>query len=144
MPNYKDLSNKVYFFETTEDMLSFCPNPDDLTEISVEEVVSILNPPLTAEETVAQIEAEIDLYIDKVAKAKGYETISMSPTAACVSYAGYPNIYQQEAIAFGTWKANIWPTVHEIYADVQNGLRPIPTAEEVISELDIMVWPDGE
>lgn len=97
-----------------------------------------------AAELVEMIELAIDLHIDKVARDKGYGTATMSPTAACISYAGYENIYQFESVAFGVWKANIWPAVHQIYADVQNGLRQIPTAEEVIAELDLMVWPEGD
>lgn len=90
---------------------------------------------------IASIESAIDSHIDTVAKDKGYGTVSMSPTAACISYVGYPNIYQSEALAFGTWKADIWPVVHQIYADVQLGIRSIPSAEEMIAELPIMIWP---
>jgi hypothetical protein len=93
------------------------------------------------EQLVTSLENAIDKHVDDVAKAKGYGTVSMSPTAACISYAGYPNVYQNEAIAFSQWKADIWPLIHQIYADVENGIRPIPSAEEILSEIPEMVWP---
>lgn len=51
------------------------------------------------------------------------------------SYAGYTNPFQTEAQALATWCADCWAKAGQIEADVEAGNRPMPTAEEVISEL---------
>ena len=90
---------------------------------------------------VQAIEDGLDRFIDDVAKAKKYGTIHMSPTEACLAYAGYDNPFKEEAEVYGKWKASIWPIVFQIQDDYLDGKRPEPTLEIIISELPPMVWP---
>jgi hypothetical protein len=46
-----------------------------------------------------------------------------------------------EHAAFFAWRDQCWLIAYQIQADVQAGLRPVPTPEQVISELPILVWP---
>lgn len=100
-----------------------------------------LPPPKSAEQLARELETALDLYIDSVASQRGYGTATMCPTAACIAYAGYPNLYQAEAVAFGQWKASIWPVAFAIQAEVFAGTRPVPTAAELIAALPVLVWP---
>jgi hypothetical protein len=92
-------------------------------------------------EKVQAIEDGLDQFIDDVAKTKKYGTVHMSPTEACLAYAGYDNPFRAEAEAFGKWKASIWPLVFQIQDDFLAGKRPEPTLEIIISELPPMEWP---
>lgn len=86
-------------------------------------------------------EQVIDKHIDQVAKDKGYGRVGMTPSAACLGYASFPNDYQAEAIAYGQWIASLWPVINQIMTDVQSGTRAIPTEAELIAALPGMVWP---
>lgn len=104
---------------------------------------------LQAEAYAAKVKAMeniIDDLVDDTAKEKGYGTKTMSPTAACIAYAGYTNPYQAEAIAFGQWKASIWPIVFQIQMDYEAAVlldpaTPEPTLESIMAALPVMVWP---
>lgn len=88
------------------------------------------------------LEAAIDDYIDSVAAAKGYGKVYRDgATEACMKYASFTNKYQAEAITFGNWIVAVWDVVYQVQADVLANLRPVPTAEQLISELPTMVWP---
>jgi len=89
------------------------------------------------------LETAVDTHIESVAASKGYGK-SFSPqnaTEACMKYASFVNKYQTEAIAFGNWIVAVWDVVYQVQADVLANLRPVPTAEQLISELPTMVWP---
>jgi len=53
------------------------------------------------------------------------------------SYAGYENPYQTEANKLAVWSSDCWKKAEEIERDVELGDRPMPTVEEVISELPV-------
>jgi hypothetical protein len=99
-------------------------------------------PEPTIEQIKATLETAIDQHIDQIAKYKRYGRAGISPSVACLGYASYLNPYQAEAIAYGQWIASIWPVVNQIMADVESGTRPIPTEQELISELPEMIWPE--
>ena len=83
------------------------------------------------------LEIALDNHITAIAKAKGYDD-----RISCTVRAGYVNPWQAEGIAFGTWMDSCYTTAHQIMADVQAGTREIPTTEQLISELPLMVWPE--
>jgi hypothetical protein len=58
MPHYKDLSNKVYFFESQAEMEKYYNGIGDLTEITDAERDAIINPPVTVEEIWEGIKTE--------------------------------------------------------------------------------------
>ena len=93
-------------------------------------------PKMEAEQTRQELEDALDAYIDSVAKAKGYDS---RITAAL--RASYPNPWQAEGIAFGTWMDSCYSTALTIMAEVQAGTRPIPTKDELIAAMPTMVWP---
>lgn len=107
---------------------------------------------LTPEETSTRYEDEInslmqvmedklDTMVDDIANAKGYGKTTMSPTASCLSYAGYDNAHRANAEIFGQWIASLWPVAYQIQADFLYGLIPQPTEAEVLAAMPPMVWP---
>ena len=53
------------------------------------------------------------------------------------SYTGYTNAFQAEAQALATWASECWVVAGEIEADVQAGVRDMPTVDEVLAELPV-------
>lgn len=93
-------------------------------------------PPPTTEQIIDGFKAAIQQTLDAAAQAKGYDDI----VSAC-SYAGYENVFQAEAIAFGVWRANVWAYGYQELAKVTAGMRPVPTVEEILAELPTLVLP---
>lgn len=74
----------------------------------------------------------VQRHLDARAKAKGYDNIFTAAT-----YADEPAVaqFQTEGRAFRQWRSNVWAKCYQIMADVQAGLRPQPSVEQLIAEL---------
>ena len=92
--------------------------------------------PQTTEQIVEGFKSAIQNTLDEAARAKGYDDI----ISAC-SYAGYPNVFQAEAIAFGQWRATVWAYGYGELDKVIAGTRPVPTIAEILAELPSLVLP---
>ena len=111
------------------------PRPDEVDgyEAKINDDGSWSQVPLTEETVIAAFEAEIQAYLDQKARARGYDGI----VSAC-SYAGGPNPFQAESLAYLAWRGAVWAKCYEILDDVQHGNRPVPTVEDLITELPIL------
>jgi hypothetical protein len=76
-------------------------------------------------------------YLDSVAKSRRWESrITLAVRA------GYPNRWQQDAIAFGTWMDECNDLAIKALADVRSGARPMfANTQALIDTLPPMVWP---
>lgn len=100
------------------------------------EVVKI--PPYvpTEEELQQQFEDGIEAYMDSVVQTRNYKNIH---TAA--SYVNSTNEkFAREGAACNKWRDDVWDKCYAILAEVKAGKRAIPTLEEVIAELPVLVW----
>lgn len=81
----------------------------------------------------------VQAYIDEAARAHRYDSI-----ASAITYADEPAVpkFQAEGQAFRAWRSLVWAKCYAILADVNAGLREIPTDEELISELPALVLPE--
>lgn len=79
----------------------------------------------------------IQLHLDTEAQTRGYDGI----LSACSYAAGNHPKYSAEGQACLEWREAVWDKGYEIMADVQAGTRPLPTEQEVLAELPVMVWP---
>ena len=133
MPHYT-LNNEIYWFDTEAEAAKYQPTAILITD--EEAAILTAPPPPTPEQLLKAIEAAIEKHMDEVAQAKRYDNRD-----SCRLYAGYPNPFQAEAIAFGQWVAQCWVDSNQAQADIANGLRTIPTPEEAVAELPTMGWP---
>lgn len=99
-------------------------------------IAEYVAPAKTPEQIIEGFKAAIQSTLDEAARAKGYDDI----VSAC-SYAGYENVFQAEAIAFGVWRANVWAYGYQELAKVAEGTRPVPTVPEILAELPALVLP---
>jgi len=86
---------------------------------------------------VQRCDEALTAHLEATAKARRWDgRISLAVRA------GYPNPWQQEAIAFGTWMDACNALAYQLMADVQAGRRPLPASpKELIDLLPPMVWP---
>lgn len=82
-------------------------------------------------------ERALDAHIDAVAKADRWDN-----RITCIARAGYPNVWQAKAIAFGTWMDTCYVLAYQVMAEVKAGARPLPTIEEFIAMMPPMEWPE--
>jgi|SRR3990167_1833048 len=79
----------------------------------------------------------LDEHLDKKANERGYKTIhTASLRAALVN-----SPYHAEGVAYGTWMDECNAQSYAILAQVEAGTIPLPTEEEFIAMLPVLVLP---
>ena len=111
------LDNAYNYVDATTGILSF---KDFRTETEV------------LEQQVQVINNAIQNHLDTKAQEFRYDNMMSAR-----SYAGYANPFQTEAQALATWCADCWAKAGQIENDVEAGNRPMPTVDEVLSELPV-------
>ena len=92
---------------------------------------------LDTDQIIANLDRVLVAHLYAGARQRNYDSIH---TAAL--RAGYPGPFHDEGIAYATWMDDCNATAYQIMADVQGGLRAIPTAAELIAEMPALVLPD--
>lgn len=119
--------------EITEDQWLECINNSGNRKFVNGSLVEYIEA-VTPEQMKASIVTAVQAHLDSQAQSKGYDSI-----LSATSYAGYPNDFQLEGIAFGTLRANVWKYCFTQLAEIESGERPIiPTVEEFIAELPLI------
>ena len=90
-------------------------------------------------ETQQEFSEVIQNLLDSKAKEKHYDSI----VSAC-SYAGAPNPFQEESIAFLAWRGAVWQKCYELLAQVEQGVSPVPTVDQLIAELPQLTLPTSK
>ena len=135
MPHYKDKNNKVYFFVSLKEADIYQPG---LTEITDTEKDALLAPPApTADERKKLIEISIMGHIQsRVDEYNAAHGLSFRDVYSCALYArdnGYT--HQQFCLDVWAWNVAVWEHARSVLADVLDGIRSEPTAQELIAEL---------
>lgn len=131
-PDHIDLQCQV-----NEDFYLNCPST--ATHIINNEPVTIVPEPLplTPEQIIANISNAVQNHLDSVARSRMYDNI--------LSLCSYVNTgdstFDAEGNAGRIWRSAVWRYCHQLLTDVQNGIRTVPTTEELIAELPLMEWP---
>lgn len=91
----------------------------------------------TAEEIKSAMVATVQDHLDSVARERGYDGILSLASYATSTHPPFA----AEGQAGLNWRDAVWGYCYQVLADVQSGTRTIPTAEALIAELPVMVWP---
>lgn len=133
--------------------------PDDSVSITKEEYLALLSgetegmvispgldgkpglearPPQANEQIVLMFKKAIQRHMDEIAITLGYDDIKTA-----VTYAEEPSVpkFQVEGKALRAWRSLIWAYGYVQIDAVQSGARPLPTPEELIAELPLLVMP---
>lgn len=127
MKYYKNTNNELFVDAVVE-------NNTGLIEITREEFDTIIieNNKPTVEQQAQNINNAIQSRLDSKAQEFRYDNMMSAR-----SYTGYTNPFQVEAQALSVWASECWVVAGQIEADVLSGARPMPTVDEVLSELPI-------
>lgn len=117
-----------------EDFFLNCPA--DATDISNGEPV-VIAPVPTLQELLSGVTSAVQLYLDATARTRNYDGI-----LSLASYAVSEDpIFAAEGKAGAAWRDTCWRYCYQALAEVEAGTRIMPTPEEAIAELPVMVWP---
>lgn len=87
------------------------------------------------EEQARNLEVAIDRELDRIAQSRGYRDI----VSACSYTGGSPeHRFTIESRAFSLWRQDVWDTAYAVLAEVQAGLRSMPTIEEAIALMPVL------
>lgn len=132
--------------------------PGDAVEITVEEHQALLEgqsqgkpiqadvtgrpvladpPPPAPEQIIASMTAKVQEHMDAKARERNYDGI----LSLCTYATSQNTKFAAEGQAGVEWRNTVWATCYAILADVQDGKRPAPTAEQLIAELPSFIWP---
>jgi hypothetical protein len=82
---------------------------------------------------VHQVTSQVQGRLDAAARARGYDSI----LSACSYFSSTVPKFADEALEFIALRDTAWSTCYAILADVEAGKRPMPTLQEVITEMPI-------
>lgn len=130
MKHFKKPDGSVFAFEldgSQDELIT-----SDMVAMTAAELALHENPPPTLAQVQAQLSAAVQRHLDEVAQGRGYDNIN-----SAVSYADEPEEpkYQAEGRAFRKWRSKVWRRCGEVLADVHDGKRAVPTAQELINLL---------
>jgi len=92
--------------------------------------------PILANELRQEIVNAVQLHMDTTAQTRNYDNIH---TLASYEFSIDPT-FKAEGTAGRKWRDNVWIICRGILEEVEQGLRPMPTVAEVISELPTIEW----
>ena len=93
-------------------------------------------PPPTPEEVQADLTIAVQAHLDKTAQERRYDNI-----LSLCTYATSPNPkFAAEGQAGVAWRDAVWTKCYAVLADVNAGMRSIPTSGDLVAELPDMVW----
>ena len=94
-------------------------------------------PPETADEIKKRLTDGVENWMNSIVQERNYDNIT-----TCIGrYFNSPvEKFRLEAQAVNDWVSAVWVKCYAILAEVKAGTRPIPTLEEVIAELPVLVW----
>lgn len=122
--------NKILIGEWRVDGISRPDEDELLSEVPEYEYIFLMN---QLQETAKRL---IENRLNEEAQSKQYRD-----SVSCSSYVMSTNtIWKNEALTFISWRDEIYAVAINIFADVSNG-APIPSEEQFLSQLPVMVWP---
>lgn len=81
-------------------------------------------------------------WMDRRAQERGYDNIA----SACSYIQSTDAVFQAEAEVCVAWRDRVWRYCYNVLDQVMAGQRTIPTAEDLLAELDAelpLVWPEA-
>lgn len=114
-----------------------CPD-NDIGDFWDGQIFTRPTPPTpTADQIIAALTAAVQAHLDATARTRNYDGI----LSLCSYAASTSPKFGPEGLAGVAWRDAVWEACYAILADVQAGSRAVPTANELLAALPVMVWP---
>lgn len=84
----------------------------------------------------ADYESAIQAHLDATAQSRGYDNM----ISACSYASGTHPKFSVEGRDCLAWRSSVWEAAFQIMTDVRAGVRPLPSLQQVMTELPPMVW----
>lgn len=94
--------------------------------------------PPTAEQIVSQYTAGVQAHLDTFARTRNYNGIL---SAATYATSAVPKFKAEGQYAVEARDAT-WAKCYEVLAAVEAGSRPMPTMNELLTEMPVLTWPN--
>ena len=115
---------------TVRDMFSDYTNEEGVVVTKAEQEAEYLDKKM--QYLAKAMEQGIESHINEIVKAKGYNSQD-----SIAKYLVSGNPFYTECTAISLWIGSVWVYSHQVQADVMDGIRTMPTLEELIAELPV-------
>ena len=88
------------------------------------------------EEIKAELKAAVQAHMDATVRLRNYDSIM----SCCTYHVSTDPTFAAEGAAASSWRDAVWRHCYSVLNDYEAGVRPIPTAEELIAELPALNW----
>lgn len=102
-----------------------------MSELSQVELVTMVT-----QRTIEELTDAVQRFLDNTAQTRHYDDI----LSACTYATSLHPPFSAEGQACVEWRDNVWLHCYQVLYQVQNGLRAIPTSDELIAELPSINW----
>jgi hypothetical protein len=138
MGYYKDTNNKLHFLEDNAYAYLL---PDNVIQITNEEAETIRQesaPEKTKEQIIKEYQAAVQKRLDDFAQTRNYSGI----LSACTYSTSLVARFNAEGQYCVNARDTTWAKCYEILDAVNSNSRPMPTLEQLMSELPVLSWPN--
>lgn len=93
---------------------------------------------LKNQDIISVFKEKVQKIMDERARASGYDDI-----ISATSYAGFPNKFQKEGIAFGQWRSKVWDWGYSLLAKYKDAdPSKIPSLEVMFATMPLYEEPE--
>lgn len=83
-----------------------------------------------------ELKEAVQAHMDATVRVRNYDSIM----SCCTYQSSTDPTFAAEGSAALLWRDAVWRHSYQVLADYEAGLRPIPTADELIAELPALIW----
>ena len=112
--------------------------PDTARALSEVDALARVTSPPTPEQIIAQYTGAVQQHLDTFARTRNYDGIL---SAATYATSQVPKFKAEGQYAVEARDAT-WAKCYEVLAEVEAGSRPMPTLDELLTELPVLAWPN--
>ena len=105
----------------------------DVPDLTAEEAAALVL--VEEQEIIAALQAAVQNHLDAGARLRMYDGI----LSACSYVNSSDPVFQAEGLAYCEWRDGCWRKCYIVLNECKNGLREIPTPEELILELPDLI-----